>query len=308
MDSITGKPLPNMNVCMQVWSKGWTKQALRSDLKVTNGNGVTFFWPTVLNLLPLQGFDGYDIQITDPHGDFPQACGPNVGFGLGLTMTEGADRFADARRDGSVHFPVELVKPEDLPKNISWFPFMRGVTFRPFMTVQVVPVESSPDACKAANDPQMLQECTRLNTMVQNELLQELVPTFYGGMDRATLQISKGWSPETQVFNAIYTLRLMPSVYLALTVERFPKEQEAAPHLNDITHAISGYNENLVTEEEISPGQRVKRILSTQTPRAFWASQNLLVLITFVTPSELDQFVIGQWIRRYPSNPNGNVQ
>ena len=30
---------------------------------------------------------------------------------------------------GGEHFPVELVKPEALPTNIAWFPFMRGADF-----------------------------------------------------------------------------------------------------------------------------------------------------------------------------------
>ena len=75
VDAITGKPLANMNVCVQVWSSGWSKEALRSNLIATNSNGSAFFWPSILTLLPLQSFDGYAIQVTDPKSDFVQTLG-----------------------------------------------------------------------------------------------------------------------------------------------------------------------------------------------------------------------------------------
>lgn len=308
VDAITGKPLGGMNVCLQVFSNGFTKQALESDLETTNSSGRALFLPSVLNLALLQSFGGYSIQVTDPTSDFTQTCGPEVGFKLGPQMTEGAEKFADARTDGSEHFPVELVKRDELPKNIGWYPFMRGTDFHVFMSVKLVPVLPDTDRCKPVSDPQLLQECTRLNAMAHYFLLQDLVPMYFGGMQRAAVQtLGYGWSPGTHVYNAVYETRSDPPRFLTVTIEQLPKGQDSTGHLNDVTHGIPGYDATSVTEEEVVPGQKVKRILSTQTPRAFWASQNLVVLLTFPTPSRLDQMLIAQWLRKHPSNPDSSV-
>ena len=48
------------------------------------------------------------------------------------------------------------------------------------------------------------------------------------------------------------------------------------------------YDPSGVIEEEVNGGQKIKRILSSPNPRAFWASQNLLVLITIGVGSDAD--------------------
>lgn len=304
VDAITGKPVAGMDVCLQVFSNGWTKQALKSDWETTNSNGRALFLPSVLNLRLLQSFDGYSMQVTDPTSHFAQTCGPEVGFKLGPQVTEGAENFADARTDGSEHFPVELVKQEELPKNIGRYPFMRGTDFRVFMSVKVVPVLPDADRCQPLSDPQLLQECTRLYAMARNYLLQELVPMYFGGMQRAAVQtLDHGWSPGTHVYNAVYETRSDPPRFLTVTIEQFPKGQDSTGHMNDVTFGIPDYDAASVTEDEVVPGQKVKRIVSAQTPRAFWASQNLVVLLSFPTPSRFDRMVIGQWLIKHPSNP-----
>ena len=300
VDAFTGKPIPHMNVCVQAITTGLgPKQALSSDLTTTDTNGRAFFWPSIINVGLLRSWDGYSIQVTDPKSDFIQNCGPEIGFGM--IGSEFGDRFAESGTDGGEHFPVELVKPEALPTNISWFPFMRGADFHPFMSVELIPVLPNPDGCRQVADPRLLQECTRLNTLAENALLQKLVPMYFVDMERsAGTQNIEGWSPQSRVYNAVYERHSTPDRFMVVTIERFPKGENALEHFNDITRAIPDYNPTDVTEDEVLPGQKIKQILSRPSPRAFWASQNLLVLITYPTPSPFDRFLTDEWLRRYP--------
>jgi hypothetical protein len=107
---------------------------------------------------------------------------------------------------------------------------------------------------------------------------------------------------------AIYETQSVPPRYLAVIIDRFPESQNFAEHLRDITRTIPNYDPNNVTEDEVVPGQKVKLILSTQNPTAFWTSRNLAILITFMTPSSLDRMLIGQWLTLHPSNADsGNL-
>ncbi len=300
VDALTGRPVSGASVCMQVIATVWeTKQAFRSSLATTGANGRAFFWPSIHFRGLFQSREGYSIQVTDPKSDFVQTCGPEVGFGM---MTTGfPDWFADSGTDGGEHFPVELVNREAVPANIGWYPFMRGTEFHTFMSVEVFPVFPSPDGCNPVADPRLLQECTRLNTLAENALLQDLVPMYFAGMQRsAGTQNIEGWSPQSRVYGAVYKSHSTPDRFMVVTIERFPKGQNAIQHFNDITHAIPDYNPNNVTEDEPIPGEKIKQILSAQNPRAFWASQNLLVLITFITSSPLDRALTGQWLMRHP--------
>jgi hypothetical protein len=303
VDAITGKPLPGMNVCLQVFSNSFTRQALLSDLQTTNSSGRALFFPSVINLLLLQRFDGYSMQVTDPTSAFVHTCGADVGFKSGPTMTEGADKFGDARRDGSEHFPVELVKPEALPKNIGWYPFMQGTDFQTSMSVKLVPVLPNPEGCKRIADLPLLEACTRLNTMAQNTLLQGLVPMYFGGMQRSAFQIFDGSPSQSRIFKALYEARSVPPQYLAVTIEQLPRGQNSTEHLNDVTSGIPGYDPNTVIDDEVVPGQKVKRFVSTQTTQAFWGSQNLVILITCLTPSRNDRMLIGAWLTLHPAHP-----
>jgi hypothetical protein len=296
VDALTGKPLAGMNVCMQASGRGWD----RSDLDITSASGRAFFGPAIVNLALLQTFDGYSMQVTDSKGHV-QKCGAQVGLERGLYSNPFIDDLADASTDGSQHFPVELVLKEALPKNIGWFPFMRDTTFRSFMSVQLIPVLDGPDQCKQISDPGLLQECARLNTMAQNALLQSLAPMYFAGMRRATVQTVDVPSSKNRIYNFVYESGSVPPRYIAVTIERLPKGQNAQEHLEEITHAIPNYDSKDVTEEEPIPGERIKRMPSAQNPRAFWASSNKLILITFMTPSPLDQLMPAQWLRLHPS-------
>ena len=87
-----------------------------------------------------------------------------------------------------------------------------------------------------------------------------------------------------------------------MTIERLPKGQNAEEHLDEITRAIPNYDPKDVTEEEPVLGERIKRIPSAPYPRAFWASNNKLILITFLTPSPFDQLTPAEWLRLHPTS------
>ncbi len=139
VDAITGKPLSGMNVCIQAVSDGWSKQALQSELKTTGSGGRALFGMSILKLELLQSLDGYSIQVTDPASEIKDSCGPDVGLNRVPDGSEVAGPFINARRDGSEHFPVELVAPTALPGNTSGYPFMRGLRFRYLTNVSLIP-------------------------------------------------------------------------------------------------------------------------------------------------------------------------
>ncbi|MGA7907163.1 MAG: hypothetical protein WCA16_07115 [Candidatus Sulfotelmatobacter sp.] len=302
VDALTGKPLADVNVCMQATGSFLgPKEALESDLRLTGASGRVFFGPSILNL-GLRRFDGYTMQVTDSKSGHVQNCGTQVGLEQGLYSNPFIDDLADASTDGSQHFPVELVPKEALPKNASWFPVMRDTTLRSFMSVKLIPILDGPDQCKQISDPGLLQECVRLNTMAQNALLQSLAPMYFAGMRRATVQTMDVPSSKSRIYNFVYESQGVPPRYILVTIERFTEGQNAQKHLEEIGRVIPNYDPKDVTEEEPVRGERIKRILSAQNPRAFWASNNQLILITFVTPSPLDQIMPAQWLRLHPSS------
>jgi hypothetical protein len=305
VDAVTGRPLAGMNVCLQaVAPPGWSIQALRSKVQTTDANGRTFFLPSVVNLVLLKRLDGYAIQVTDPKSDFAETCGPQVGFTMSNSETEKTEKFiriSNARSDGSQHFPVELVKRENIPKNILWFPFMRGTDFHSSMSVQLVPVLPTPDGCKKISDPLSLAECSRLNMMAQDALVQDLLPMYFAGMQRATIQILGGSIPAARIYNAIYDGRSVPQRYTDVLIEQFPDARSATEHFGDLSHAIGNYDLSSVTEDESIPGQKIRRITSEQNPRAFWMSGSRLILVTFIPSTPEDRLLIAQWLRRNPS-------
>jgi hypothetical protein len=302
IDAVTGKPLAGMRVCMQATGSDLGgRRALDSSLRITGASGRAWFGPTILNLALLQRFDGYAMQVTDPKGGRVRNCGPQVGFEQSLHPGEFTNEFADASKDGSQHFPVELVREGTLPKNISWFPFMRDTAFRSFMRVQLIPVLDGPDQCQQTSDQGLFQECVRLNTLAQGALLQSLAPMYFAGMQRATVQTQDVPSSKNRIYCFVYETGSVPPRYIAVNIEQLPKGQNGQEHMEEITHVIANYDPKDVTEEELIPGERVERISSTLYPRAFWASNNQLILITFLTPSPFDETIAAQWLTLYPT-------
>ena len=83
------------------------------------------------------------------------------------------------------------------------------------------------------------------NTLAENALLQKLVPMYFVDMQRsAGTQNMEGWSPQSRVYNAVYERHSTPDRFMVVTIERFPKGQNALEHFNDITHAIPDDNPN----------------------------------------------------------------
>jgi hypothetical protein len=197
-------------------------------------------------------------------------------------------------------FPLSSSRKEHCQETSVGFPSC-GTTFRSFMSVQLIPVLDGPEQCKQISDLVLLQECVRLNAMAQDALLQGLAPMYFAGMRRATVQSVDVPSSKNRIYYFVYESGSIPPRYIGVTIERLPKGQNAQEHIEEITRAIPNYDPKDVTEEEPIPGERIKRIPSAQNPRAFWASDNKLILITFLTPSPFDQLMRAQWLRLYPS-------
>ncbi len=250
----------------------------------------------MLNLKLLQSLDEYSMKITDPTSEFAETCGPDVGLRSPPIGTQVGDLFIDARRDGTEHFPVELVDPKELPKNIGWYPFLRGESVRFSMTVSVVPVLDDPAQCAQVNDPELHQGCIQLNTMAQDAMM----PRHIGGMERAAVQTLDGRLPGSRLYSAAYQSNNRQ--FVIAVIERFPKGQNASEHFEDIPLSTPTCNPRDAVEEELIPGERIQQTLSTQKPCAFWASGNRLIILIFLTPSPFDRSTIVQWLTRHPAN------
>src|ERR1700722_8139326 len=218
VDAVTGKPISGMNVCLKAVSHGWTKQILQSDLKTTGSDGRAFFGPSLLNLKLLQSLDEYSMKVTDPTSEFADTCGSDVGFISPPIGIQVGDSFINARRDGTEHFPLELVDPKDLPNNMGGYPFKRGTSFRFSMTVSLVPVLDGPDQCALVHDPELHQGCTQLNAIAQDSM----VPRYIGSMERTGVQTVAGRSPGSRLYSAVYQSRTTIAQYTVVVLERFP--------------------------------------------------------------------------------------
>jgi hypothetical protein len=302
VDAVTGKPISGINVCIPAVSNGWGPQALQSDLATTGSGGRALFGPSVLNLALLQSFDGYSMQITDPASQFADTCGPHVGLRPIPIGTHAGDPFIDARMDGTEHFPLELVDSEELATNISWSSFTRGESFRSFMKISLVPLLNDPDQCRQVIDPELRQECARLNHIAQDALPENLVPKYFRGMQRATLQTFDGRSAGSRFYYAVYESHSTPAQYTMVGIERFPKGQNASEHFQDIPRITPNCDLTDAVEEEPIPGERIQRIRSTQTPCAFWSSGNKLIMIQFATPSPFKRSSVSEWLMRHPAS------
>lgn len=160
VDAITGKPLRDMDVCMQAVDDGFgSEQALRSELLSTDGNGKVFFWPSV-NDVPLLGqWDGYSIQVSDPNSNFNISCGPHVGFAL----EHFRDELADSRTDGTQYFPVQFGRRAVYPRQrFGPWTNRRGGGNPPI--VHLIPILPNVRACDQIHDSRSREECKQLNT------------------------------------------------------------------------------------------------------------------------------------------------
>jgi len=302
VNAITGKPVSGMDVCFQAVDNGWgTKFALSTKVTTTGSNGRAFFGPSILNLAMLQSVDAYSLQVTDPRSHRANSCGPQVGLTPDPIGSQPGDPFTHARTDGSEYFPVEIVEPKGLPQNASWYPFLRGASFRTNMTVNLVPVLEDPDQCEAISDSSLRQECTRLNKMAQEAMLQDLVPKYFSGMERVSVQMSKGHVPGSRTYYALYGNNGTPAHYIAVVIERFPNGQNASDYFDEVPRATPNCDLRDAVEDEAPTGERIYKMAFSQSPCAFWATDNQLTILRFLPPLPYQSPLVNSWrMLRHP--------
>lgn len=302
VDAITGKPISGMNVCMQAVSKGWTRQALRSESKKTDSDGRAHFGRWVLHLALLQKVDLFSMQVTDPTSHFVDTCGPQVGLS-GDAMEVGFwYPLTLARRDGTEHFPTEVVPLEDAPLNITWYPLTRGADFSSDMTVRLIPVLDDPEQCKQIAEPKLQEACLRANKLTLEATSEPLLPRYIAGMGRTEVQRGHGGSPGSRIYIGLYDRGTVPPAMSAIVIALYPTNQNASDHFAEIP-GIVNCDPKGAEEIEPIPGERIWRTLSVQAPCAYWASENKLIILPLLRSSRDWQHQLEvEWLREHPAS------
>jgi hypothetical protein len=305
VDAINGKPLGNMDVCMQAVDDGFgQKRALRSELLSTDAKGKVFFWPTI-NTLPLLGhWDGYSIQVSDPKSNFSLHCGSRVGF----EFSDFPDRVVASITDGTQYFPAEMVE-QTVPRQrfLPWTNIQHADFGMKLNLVNLIPILANAKACDQIRNSQPAEECKQLNAEAESAVLQDLVPMYFGGMHRVALEpFNDGPSPNHFGYKATYSSASIPSEGLLITIERFEDARIAMKHLADFSRAIPNYDHTIAIEDEIVPGQKIEWIKKPTSASALWVSGNRLIAITnFIPgvsyPPTFERQYVMEWLRRNPS-------
>ena len=170
------------------------------------------------------------------------------------------------------------------------------------MRVELIPILPTPDGCKQIADPRLVEECSQLNSNAFTALQQELLPVNFGDMQRTdVLTLDDGSSGSgRRGFTTVYARQSIPPKVVAVWIEQFRDAQSAIEHFDDISRAIPGYDPATVSEAEPIHTQRIKQIVTPPSSRAFWISNNRLILIVFDTPVP-DRDVTMLWLMRDPS-------
>ena len=157
VDAITGKPVPAVNICLQVDSGSMGhSETIRTEVVKTDDTGRFSFGRSFHDLHLLQEWQGFSIRLTDQRNDFAAPCGPNLGPGLNETHP-------DQRVSMSGYFPVALVDHTSATNsNRGWSSTRRPIGSMSNMNIPVVPVLSKSDACLQIHDPHLADDCRQL--------------------------------------------------------------------------------------------------------------------------------------------------
>jgi len=304
VDAITGKPLHDMDVCMQAIDDGFNYgggvNALRSVLLSTDANGKVFFWPTINTMSILGHWGGYSLQVSDPNSNFNISCGSHVGFAL----EHFRDDLAASRTDGTQYFPVELVRRPISTSTVQRFLPWTNQHQMDSNVVHLIPILPNPQACDQIHNSQSQEECKQFNAETESAILQDMLPQYFAGMIRVIAKpFGDGMSASADriQYIATYSTQSIPADYVVIMIEQFSDARIAMDHQNDLLHAIPNYDRKMVTDDEIIPGQKIKWIKEAQTSRAFWISGQRLILITFPRPVVNDRNLVVQWVIHHPS-------
>jgi hypothetical protein len=224
---------------------------------------------------------------------------------VGLDLEHLSEQLARRPLDGSSYFPVELVGPASHLMTFDSSGFRRISRFGWTTRVDLIPILRTPDDCEQIADSGLVADCQHLNLWALAELQQELLPMYFAGMQRKDVLPT---DPDARQSNqlgylAAYERPTVPPLYapIVVVIDQFSDAQTAKAHFDDIMRFIPNYNPGAVVEDEVIPGEKVKRIATPENSRAFWVSENRLILLTFMRPSDFDQNFTMQWLLRNPS-------
>ena len=274
--------------------------------------------PSSSNILFLSRWYGYSIDITDPKTAVLSPCESLSDPDFGQPQL--SERIGHSRADGTEHFPLLLDARPERPRLGAYGAYGGPAWHRAdsgwYTRVELVPIMTTPDRCTQVLHAQMLNDCTQLNTMAMDALQEELLPGFVGGMNRAAVHLLGGSDGTYRLgYSAVYRSAGVPTWYTPVMVEKFANAQSAIAHMTDFSRAIPNYDPAAVTEDEVAPGQKIKRITTTAhgpvgaASYAFWISENRLIMITFIPRSSSTQgfynrIFLLNWLRHDPSTLN----
>ncbi len=174
VDAITGKPIPGMNVCLQVETIGWGgRDPLRNDGTTSSDSGRFFFAPSIHHMAFLQGWGGYWIRVVDPNAETRGTCGTRISqwdvtYVMAWPIYLGPGESGKRR-----YFPVALDRTEPYPHPNYWGAMHRALGFPLGTSIPLIPVLQNAEECKAISDPSLAEDCRQLNIYAAAMSLRE---------------------------------------------------------------------------------------------------------------------------------------
>jgi hypothetical protein len=174
VDAITGKPVPGINVCLQVDGKGLGgREVLRSEMSRTNDAGKLFFRSSVHVMRLLRKWDGYWIRVLDPNEGIGSRCGADIGQSE-LNKTEQWPVYLGPDANGRPkYFPVALWRGDPDPSAFHWGAMRRAMGFPLGQRIALIPILQNVNDCKLIHDPPLSEDCRQLNTYAAALSLRE---------------------------------------------------------------------------------------------------------------------------------------
>jgi len=174
VDALTGKPVPGVNVCLQVESMTLGgPEPLKTKESTSGGSGRIFFWPSVYTNGFLTGWRGYWIRVTDPDVQLAPACGTYLSWTY--IHAEGWPINLDPNASGrQKYFPVALLRGSDSDPDFHGRGAMqREMEFPVGGRIALIPVLENASDCEHIADASLAEYCRQLNTYAEAMSLRD---------------------------------------------------------------------------------------------------------------------------------------
>jgi hypothetical protein len=168
VDAITGKPVPGMNVCLQVESMTLGgPEPLRTTESSSGPSGRTFFWPAVYMNYFLTGWRGYWIRVTDPDVQLATTCGTYLSW-IYIHPEEWPTDLGPDAGGRQKYFPVALLRGSgsdpDFILRGGRDAMQREMEFPVGLRIALIPVLKDVSDCEHIADGSLAEYCLQLNT------------------------------------------------------------------------------------------------------------------------------------------------